>query len=82
VTDALTSVEVSISDTGTSGFQLTFTLSDKSILQTLFLLAGGAPIPLLRIILMATTGALPQVLIDGVITHHEITPDVMRGAPR
>jgi hypothetical protein len=80
VTDALTSVEVSISDTGTSGFQLTFTLSDKSILQTLFLLAGGAPIPLLRIILMATTGALPQVLIDGVITHHEITPDVMRGA--
>jgi hypothetical protein len=80
VTDALTSVEVHVSDTGASGFQLTFTLSDSSVLQTLFLLAAGAPIPMLRVILMATTGALPQVLIDGVITHHEIMPDVMRGS--
>jgi hypothetical protein len=80
VTDALTSVEVTVSDTGTSGFQLTFTLADRSPLQTLFLLASGAPIPMLRVILMATTGALPQVLIDGIITHHEIAPDAMRGS--
>jgi hypothetical protein len=80
VTDALTSAEVTVSDTGTSGFQLTFTLADRSILQTLFLLAAGAPIPMLRVILMATTGVIPQVLIDGVITHHEITPDVMKGS--
>ena len=80
VTDALASVEVTVSDTGTSGFQLTFTLADRSILQTLFLLAGGAPIPMLRVILMATTGVIPQVLIDGVITHQEITPDVMKGS--
>jgi hypothetical protein len=79
VTDALTSVEVNISDTGASGFQLTFSLADRSPLQTLFLLSAGAPIPMLRVILMATTTALPQVLIDGVITHHEITPDAMRG---
>jgi hypothetical protein len=79
VTDALTSAEVNISDTGASGFQLTFSLADRSPLQTLFLLASGAPIAMLRVILMATTTALPQVLIDGVITHHEITPDAMRG---
>ena len=66
--------------TGTSGFQLTFTLANRSPLQTLFLLASGAPIPMLRVILMATTGAMPQVLMDGVITHHEFTPDAMRGS--
>src|SRR5690349_10670604 len=80
VTDALTSVEVTTSDTGASGFQLTFTLAGNSILQTLLLLSGGAPIPMLRVILMATSGVIPQVLIDGVITHHEVTPDVMRGS--
>ena len=79
VTDALTSVEVTVSDTGSSGFQLTFSLADRSPLQTMFLLAAGSPIPMLRVILMATTTALPQVLIDGVITHHEITPHAMRG---
>jgi hypothetical protein len=79
VTDALTSAEVSVSDTGASGFQLNFTLADRSILQTLFLLASGAPIPLLRVILMTTAGVIPQVLIDGVITHHEFVPDVMHG---
>src|SRR5690349_5994181 len=80
VTDALTSVEVNVSDTGASGFQLTFSIANRSILQTLFLLAAGAPIPLLRVILVATTGAIPQVLIDGMITHHEITPDAMHGS--
>lgn len=80
LTDALTAAEVSVSDTGTSGFQLTFTLANSSPLQTLFLLAAGAPIPMLRIILVATTGVIPRVLMDGVITHHEITPDAMRGS--
>ena len=80
LTDALTSAEVTISDTGTSGFQLTFTLANSSPLQTLFLLAAGAPIPMLRVILIATTGVIPRVLMDGVITHHEIAPNAMRGS--
>jgi hypothetical protein len=80
LTDALTSAEVTITDTGSSGFQLTFTLANSSPLQTLFLLAAGAPIPMLRVILIATTGFLPRVLMDGVITHHEITPDAMSGS--
>jgi hypothetical protein len=78
--DALTSAEVHVNDTGASGFQLTFTLANRSPLQILFLIAGGAPIPMLRVILMATAGGIPQVLMDGVITHHEITPDAMRGS--
>jgi hypothetical protein len=80
VMDALTSVEITITDVGQSGFQLHFTLGNNSPLQTLFLLSAGAPIPMLRVILVATFGALPQVLIDGVVTHHEISPDVMSGS--
>jgi hypothetical protein len=80
VVDALLSAEVHVNDTGASGFQLNFTLANRSPLQILFLLAAGTPIPMLRVILMATTGAIPQVLMDGVITHYEITPDAMRGS--
>jgi len=80
VVDALLSAEVHVNDTGASGFQLNFTLANRSPLQILFMLAAGAPIPMLRVVLMATAGAIPQVLMDGVITHHEITPDAMRGS--
>jgi hypothetical protein len=80
--DALTSVEVTESATGRSGFQLTFTLADNSILQTLFLLAGGSPIPLLRVILMVTFAGLPQVIMDGIILHHEVVPDAMHGSSK
>jgi hypothetical protein len=78
--DALTSVEITESATGRSGFQLTFTLANDSILQTLFLLTSGASIPVLRVILVATFGGLPQVVMDGIIEHHEIVPDAMRGS--
>ena len=78
--DALTSVEVTESATGRSGFQITFTLADNSILQTLLLLSGGASIPVLRVILAATFGGLPQVIMDGVIKHHEFVPDAMTGS--
>jgi hypothetical protein len=80
--DALVSVEVTESATGRSGFQLTFTLADKSILQTLFLLAAGSPIPVLRVILMVTFGGLPQVIMDGIIQHHEVVPDAMQGSAK
>lgn len=78
--DALTSVEITESATGRSGFQLTFTLANDSILQTLLLLASGASIPVLRVILIATFGGLPQVIMDGIIQHHEIVPDAMTGS--
>lgn len=78
--DALTAVEVTESATGKSGFQLTFTLANDSILQTLLVLSGGASIPVLRVILLATFGGLPQVIMDGVIQHHEFVPDAMTGS--
>jgi hypothetical protein len=80
--DALISAEVTESATGRSGFQLTFTLADNSILQTLFLLAANSPVPLLRVILMVTFDCIPQVIIDGIIQHHEVVPDAMKGSSK
>ncbi len=75
VIDAFVSAQITESATQPSGFQLTFTLADDSILQTLLLLAADAPIPVLRVILMATFGGLPQVVMDGIIEHHEVVPN-------
>jgi hypothetical protein len=73
VLDALTSVEVTSSAGYASGFQLSFTLSNHSPLHTIFLITGGQT-PLLRVILVATINGLPQVLMDGVMTHYEVSP--------
>jgi hypothetical protein len=80
--DAFVSAQVTESATGRSGFQLTFTLGDSSILQTLFLLAGDSPVPVLRVILVVTYGGLPQVLADGIIEHHEVQPDATSGSSK
>lgn len=74
VLDALTAVEVTSSTDGPGGFQLTFTLSNRSPLQTIFLLAGGAMPPIIRVVLVATVNGTPEVLVDGVMTNHQITP--------
>ncbi len=80
--DALVSVEVTESATGRSGFQLVFTLSDRGILETFFLIAGSSPLPVLRVVLLATFPGLPQVLIDGVVLHTEVQPDAMTGSSK
>jgi hypothetical protein len=74
VIEALTSVRVTVADTGPSAFQLSFKIDNKSPLQTLFLLAGGSTPPLLRVILVASFRGAAEVLIDGVMTHHEFQP--------
>ena len=74
VLDALTSVIVTTnSDTG-SGFQLQFTLSNRSKLQTIFLLSSGLPIPLVRVVIVVTINGRAEVLMDGVMTNHEVSP--------
>ncbi len=74
ILDALTSVTVTTnSDTG-SGFQLQFTLSNRSKLQTLFLLSSGLPIPLVRVVIVVTVNGRAEVLMDGVMTNHEVSP--------
>jgi hypothetical protein len=75
VLDALVSVTVKTSSGETaSGFDLTFTLSNKSPLHTVFLLAGGAMPPIMRVVIFVTIGGTVQVLMDGVILETEIAP--------
>lgn len=80
--DAFTSAEISESSTGPSGFQLTFTLANGSPLQTFFLLAANSPIPVFRVILAVTFGGLPQVIMDGIVQHHEVVPDATQGSSK
>jgi hypothetical protein len=74
VMDALSEVEVTVNDVGTSGFQLTFSIDKQSPLQLLFLLTGGLPILFMRVVLVATVNGVANVLIDGVITNNHISP--------
>jgi len=75
VLDALTGLEVvTASGETTSGFELAFKLSKNSPLQTIFLLAGGAAIPLVRVVIAVTVNGSPEVLMDGVMTQHEVGP--------
>jgi hypothetical protein len=78
VLDALTSVEVRTSAGGRSGFQLSFTLSNRSPLHTIFLLAGGQA-PLLRVIIIVTINGAPNVLMDGVMVNQQVSPGSQPG---
>ncbi|HEY3138390.1 MAG TPA: hypothetical protein VGL29_20370 [Blastocatellia bacterium] len=73
VIEALTSVQVTTAAGRASGFQLSFTLNNRSPLHTLFLIAG-ANTPLLRVIIIATINGTPNVLMDGVMTNQQVTP--------
>jgi hypothetical protein len=74
ILDALTAVQVTTSTEGPSGFQLTFELSTKSPLHMLFLLSGGSPIPLVRVVIVVTINGTPEAIMDGVMTNHEVAP--------
>ena len=74
VLDALDSVKVMVNTGKDAAFELVFTISNRSPLQTMFLLAGGASIPIMRVIIVVTINGTPSVLIDGVITQHQIAP--------
>lgn len=73
VVEALREVKVeSASGATQSGFELTFEVSNRSPLHTLFLLSGGVSIPILRVVIALTVRGSTSVLIDGVMTHHEV----------
>jgi hypothetical protein len=73
VLDALTSVQVTAAAGSASGFQLSFTLNNRSPLHTLFLIAG-AETPLLRVIIILTINGTANVLMDGVMTNQQVSP--------
>lgn len=76
VIDAVQEVKVESGSGETqSGFELTFKISNRSPLQTLFLLTGGSSIPIFRVVIAVTLGGTTTVLMDGVMTHHELRTD-------
>ena len=75
VVDALTEITVTTAVGSASGFELKFSLSNDSVFTNLMLLLGQIG-PVLRTILIVTVKGMPEVLIDGVVTQHQVTPDV------
>jgi hypothetical protein len=81
VIEAIDSVSVSVGSGQTqSGFELVFQLGRRSPLYTLFLLTGGSTIPIMRVIVVVTVAGRDDVLIDGVMTNHEVR-DTGSGTP-
>ncbi len=74
VLECLAEVEVTTQDIEPSGFKLTFSVDKQSPLNIIFLITGGLPLLFMRCILVATVNGQANVLIDGVITQHEIAP--------
>lgn len=71
VIDGFQSAEI-IQDAQTGdGFQLTFSLTKNAIGQYT-ILQSGALDPFSRVVLAVEFGALPVVLLDGIVTHHQI----------
>ncbi|MEU1598344.1 hypothetical protein ABZ468_37390 [Streptomyces sp. NPDC005708] len=77
--DALQSVQVTSSAGSRSGFQLTFAVSKKSVI-TRTLLPAGLLDPPARVIITAIVAGSIEVLMDGVITRHELSPSDTPGA--
>jgi hypothetical protein len=78
IIDALTSVQVKNAAGEPGGFQLTFTFSSKSPLNTLLLLLGQVG-PFIRTIITVTVNGTQHVLMDGMIGHQQLSPDVQSG---
>lgn len=73
VMDALLSIEVT-NGKDKSGFQLTFGISKESTLLKTMLPAGYFDPMTTRVIIAVTMGGLPTVLMDGIVTRHELAP--------
>ena len=73
LSNALQSAQVTTAVGSPSGFQLTFAVSKNSIITTT-LLAAGFFDPRIRVILVVIFNGTPHVLMDGIITKHDMTP--------
>jgi hypothetical protein len=72
--EALQSVQVTVASGRRSGFSLVFSLSNNSPLHTLFLIGGGATIPIFRVVIIVTVSGTSEVLMDGVVLNTRIAP--------
>lgn len=78
IVDALQSVTVRRASGEPSGFQLVFQFSSRSPLNTILLLLGQVG-PFIRVVITAVVNGTPTVLMDGVVTNHQVQPDVQTG---
>jgi hypothetical protein len=78
---ALEKVEVTNDAENGDGFQMTF-LVDKGKSLDFDLLSDGSVDPFNRVIIGVVLGVMPEVLIDGIITHHQLEPGTGEGTSR
>ncbi|MDC8757007.1 phage late control D family protein [Janthinobacterium fluminis] len=71
--DALVSLEVTNRDQDFDGFKISFSLGKDALLDYGLLLSGLLDPPS-RVIIMVFIGVMPQILIDGIITNHQVAP--------
>lgn len=81
VLNALESVEVTNDSETGDGFQITVALHKDKTLDY-GLLNSGAFDPYTRVIIGVAMGIRPEVLIDGVITHHQLAPATEGAGPK
>jgi hypothetical protein len=82
VVEALESVEVTQTAEGRDGFQLTFTLGRAPGMPEYPLLANPLLRPFTRAIVQVWLGVVPQVLIDGFVTNHQVSSSNEPGGSR
>jgi hypothetical protein len=82
--ESLERAEVTTSDSGRSGFQLVFAAgrSGRADVVDFPLLLMPLLQPFRRVVLVVTFGGMPKVLMDGIITHRELTPGSAPGSTR
>ncbi len=82
LTQALQRVEVTHSDEGQSGFQITFQVGRSGPFDLLDYPLLNNPLlrPFNRVILIVTFNAIPRVLMDGIITRQQLSPASEPGA--
>src|ERR1035437_5410370 len=73
VMSAITSLQVTNNDDTGDGFQITLSLG-KGTLPWYSLINSGDLDIFNRVIIAVAMGVMPEVLIDGVITNHQMNP--------
>lgn len=73
VVGAVSNVEVTNDSELGDGFQITFTLGKDTVVDY-GLLKSGALDPFNRVVIGVALGVIPEVLIDGIIAHHQVVP--------
>lgn len=84
ILEALESVEVSHQDQGRSGFQISLKIGRSGPMDLLEFNVLKNPVlrPFNRVIMMVIFNAFPRVLMDGIITHQQLSPNNEPGSSR